>query len=171
MSIYDADPFGNREFYSMLFGEETVNVTTGENTTNEKAARALFPRVNFREVEDAEMVVECLRQAAIKMGKKAAHNLQISVLHSTITIAGITAVVFDGAGNSADINTVIKEQTTALTQLLDMVEAVTGQLATMYGTPDEDNAKYISGLLEFVTETRDFNDALMIAAELSTEGR
>lgn len=144
----------NSEFYAKLFGEETVEqMTTGENTTNENA-RALFPRVNFREVEDAEMVVAVLRNASIDMIKRAAMGVQAVRMSKVIGALGIGAVMTDQTGAVTDGHSTVKEMTDAIGQMLGMVEAITAQLAVMYGTPDEENAKYVSDLLEFVTDTR-----------------
>lgn len=128
-------------------------MTTGENTTNENV-RALFPRVNFREVEDAEMVVAVMRQASIDMVKRLAQSIQTMRMNKVIGQIGLTTLLTDQHGKETDGHSVIEEMSVAAEQMVGMVEAITAQLAAMYGTPDEENAKYISSLLDFVTDTR-----------------
>lgn len=163
--IYNKYPF-NHEFYTRLYGEETVNEmtnVTGETCIHSKpgcdcitqtAARALFPRVNFREVEDAEMVVAVLRNASIDMVKRVGEAIKTLRMSKIIGQMGMVAVLTDQHGKETDGHTIVAEMCTAISQMVGMVEAVTSQLAVMYGTPDEENAKYVSDLLEFVTETR-----------------
>lgn len=160
----------NSEFYAKLFGEETVNeMTTGESTN---AARELFPRVNFREVEDAEMVVACLQNASIDMVKRAALAMQTVTMSKMVNQMGLVAEMTDQTGAVTDGHSTVKEMTDAIGQMVGMVEAITAQLAVMYGTPDEENAKYVSDLLEFVTDTRAVLADLVGTNEaLQTEGK
>lgn len=163
-NIYDADPFGNRAFYEELFGEETVNNMT--NTTGETAdVRDVFPRVTFREIQDAEMVAECLRNATIGMGKKAAQAIKVWGTQKILGAAGLPSTIMDGANNVAEPYKVIREIAQAITEMLDMIEAVAGQLANMYRTPDDENTKYLTELHGFITETRDFVDTVVITAD------
>ena len=170
--IYNADPFGNRAFYEELFGEETVNemTNTGETTEN---TRDVFPRVTFREVQDAEMVAEILRSATTQMGKRAAQAIKVWGTQRALDAVGLESTAFDGNNKVVEPYTVIKEIGQAMTDMLEMVEAIAGQLANMYGTNSgnlaaadtAENANYIIELEGFVTETRNFVDAVAITAD------
>lgn len=164
MDIYSADPFDNRSLWEELFGEETVNEMTQTGDATE--TRSLFPRVNFRDVQDAELVAECLRESTISMGKRAANNVKVWATANEINKMGIVeAAILTGKDVSTEPGKLLTDQCEAIRRMLGMIEAVTAQLSAMYGTPTQDNAKYVSDLLQFVTETREFVGAMEMCVD------
>src|SRR4051794_4245537 len=98
-------------------------MTATGDATNE--TRSLFPRVNFRDVQDAELVAECLRESTITMGKRAANNVKTWATANQINSMGIVeAAILTGDSINAKPEKLIQDQGRAIRQLLELLESV-----------------------------------------------
>lgn len=148
-------------------GEELVEEMTETGDVTNETVREIFPRVTFRDVADAEMVAETLIHSLKGFSVKAANAVKVFNMKNMVGSIGnhlpfsieVEALVMDGNGDTVDPAAIVKEITSAMEQMNGFLESVIAQIAQLYVAPDAENAKYISRLLDFVNEVREYIDA------------
>lgn len=146
--------------HSPIDGEETVEEmaeTTGENTE-------MVPRVTFRDAQDAEMVVESLRNSTIHMGTKGAQIVKVWAAAQVINAMGGKATVMLDTAVVKDPYNTAREIAEGVAQLCGLMDIVTTQLVVLL-VPDNDSVKYVNDLRGYIAETRKFADSLSMTAD------
>lgn len=167
--IYSADPFGNRAFYTELFGEETVEemTTTGET-------RDIFPAITFRNVEDAELIAEVLRSTADAQVAYLRALLDALKLQTAAQQLGLPVTVLAHSGKETNPLKVIREKTTVLIRIGELLTGVIEQLGAFYEessdtdsdtTYRKDLAEYAAGIAQYAGDVVTTIDALFAKNE------